>query len=418
VAVVAIGCATLFPAPGEEPVGSHFCLVCGTTGGVDVLLNILLFIPLGVGLALLGVPAGRAILLMFSLSTMIEIAQFTVIVGRDATLGDVLCNTIGGAVGFSAGLYGREWLQPRPRGAAFFVAAWGALWLAIQVISSLAFRVDIPESEYYGQLAPILGHYAVFSGSVTDARVGDLPIPDTIISDGRGVRRRLLGGATSAVSVEPSGSAAGVAPVLRVVDLRGRELVLLAQQTSDLLFGVRTSAAALRLRPPQFALSRAFPPQRIRMTDTLVLSGRYISSEVTMQALTGPATKRSRVVIPLTASLGWSLILPWQWYVRGTTLERLVSWLWVFVLVFPFGYWGALSKPRGQVGNRFVFVAGLMGAAAIICVGLYIVPRLFGLASTPSREWLAVLAGVTVGIATGRVVGGGSASSIARRERV
>lgn len=399
-AVAGILCATMVPASGEEPVGSHLCLVCGTTGGVDVVLNILLFVPLGAGLALLGVPAGRAILLIFSLSTLIEFAQFAVIPGRDATLGDVVSNTLGGALSFVGTRGGGLWLRPRPRNAWFFLGVWGAIWLCIQSVSSAAFTLSIPDSEYYGQLAPVLGHYSIFSGQVIAAHLGDLAIPDTIIADGRGLRRRLIDGATSTVSVTPGETGAGVAPILRVVDIRGHEIVLVGQQDVDLLFGVRTLAANMRLRPPQFALSRVFRQGRSKMPgDTLVLTGRYVPSQVTMGSLSSGVSGSDRIVIPITASLGWTLVLPWQWYIEGTSVERFLSWLWVSALVLPFGYWGALSRPLPDRRSLLPGVVSVAVVIAIVYAGLHIVPRLFGLSTTRTGEWLSALAGAMIGAA-------------------
>src|ERR1700688_4690962 len=147
--LAAILFATLLPASGE-PVASHLCLVCGTVGAVDFILNVLLFVPLGVGLALCGFPASRAILVMGLLSISIETAQLLVIPGRDATLGDVLTNTLGGALGFAAVRHRRTWLQPSRRNATSFVVGWGGIWLAIQTISSYALTPSIPEQRNYG----------------------------------------------------------------------------------------------------------------------------------------------------------------------------------------------------------------------------------------------------------------------------
>src|SRR6478672_4733448 len=99
--LLAICLATLWPQP-PAPVDSHFCVICGSFGTVDALLNVLLFVPLGIGLSLLEWSERRAVLAMCALSIAIEAAQFFVIPGRDSTLGDVLTNTFGGAMGFMA----------------------------------------------------------------------------------------------------------------------------------------------------------------------------------------------------------------------------------------------------------------------------------------------------------------------------
>src|SRR3954469_19639810 len=145
VSLAAIGLATLLPASGAAS-GSHFCLVCGSFGGVDAVLNVLLFVPLGIGLALSGLPAKRALLAMCALSALIETAQLLVIPGRDSTIGDLLTNALGGALGFAMARYPEDWLRPTPRIARNLLVAWAAIWLTIQIISNFGLAVSLPDS--------------------------------------------------------------------------------------------------------------------------------------------------------------------------------------------------------------------------------------------------------------------------------
>src|SRR5882672_10560265 len=135
--VAAILFATLFPEPSQA-LSSHLCVVCGTLGGVDAILNILLFIPLGLGLALSGIHWSQALLIVCALSLTVETTQFFFVTGRDASLGDVLTNTIGGALGFAVAWNAKIWLRPAPRTAATLGFGWCAVWLTIQAIASFA----------------------------------------------------------------------------------------------------------------------------------------------------------------------------------------------------------------------------------------------------------------------------------------
>ncbi|MEI2720453.1 MAG: VanZ family protein [Gemmatimonadales bacterium] len=76
------------------------CLVCGDAGTTDVLLNLLLFAPLGVGLRWRGWSGGRAVLAICLLTLAIEGTQAFALAGRDATISDVLANSLGGAIGW------------------------------------------------------------------------------------------------------------------------------------------------------------------------------------------------------------------------------------------------------------------------------------------------------------------------------
>jgi hypothetical protein len=396
-AVIAL--ATLLPASGQ-PVASHFCLVCGALGGVDSILNVLLFVPLGVGLALYGVPAKRAILAMSVLSILIETAQLLVIPGRDATIGDVFTNTLGGAMGFAASWYTRAWLHPSAGNASRLIVGWAAIWLTIQAISGFAFAPSIPESQYYGQLAPSLGDFAVFQGRVLTARIDGIVIPNTALADSRSVQRLLLNGATVGTTLVPAEPTRDIAPVVRVADAEQREIVLLAQNDVDLLFAIHSGAAVLRLRPPLFALPQVFPKggltARARIADTIAASGRYMPREVRMSARSGTETYGS--LIPLTGSLGWTLVLPWQWFIEGTVAERVISWIWVACLLLPLGYWAvycARTTPNqtGAWSRLLIWPAGV----GILYGGLALLPHAFGLAATPLNEWLAAVAGILLG---------------------
>src|SRR5438034_11796624 len=79
--------ATLIPQSGH-PESSPFCIICGSLGGVDALLNIFLFLPHGVGLALSGVRLSRAFASIFLLCASIVHAEYLYMRGQDTSVGD------------------------------------------------------------------------------------------------------------------------------------------------------------------------------------------------------------------------------------------------------------------------------------------------------------------------------------------
>lgn len=397
--VVAILFATMFPASGQ-PVDSHLCLVCGTRGGVDFVLNVLLFIPLGIGLALSGIPWNRAIFTACALSVTIETVQFFFIPGRDATLGDVLTNTIGGAVGFAVANNAAIWLRTAPRTAAILGVGWCAVWLAIQAISSFAFAPSIPDSKYYGQIARQLGDFAVFPGRVLEATIGNIAITDAQLRDVDSVGRRLLAGATVSATVLPAGPTNDIAPIVRVADDEQREIVLLAQDERSLLFGARTGAAILRLRPALFAMTGAFASgiakPRSSSSDPLTLNARYDGREAQLTARSGSVSRGSR--IPVSSSLGWTLVLPFQWYIEGTRTELAISLIWIACLTVPIGYLGACVARSDDPGwNAATVALCLLAGAATLITGLCVVQHAFGLRAAPIRDWLAAISGIVAG---------------------
>jgi VanZ family protein len=387
----------LLPEP-TPAAGSILCLVCGPLGGVSTILNLFLFAPLGIGLALSGIPRKRALLSMFALSVLIETAQYFLIPGRYATIGDVLTNSLGGALGFGIGRYATALLRPPSRVATALGLAWSALWLAIQTVSAFGFAPAFPKSEYYGEIAPRLGGFEQFPGVVVRASIADVPLPDARFSDSRKVRELLLHGASVATTIVSQGPTSDLAPIVRVADAREREIVLLAQNADNLVFGVRTGAAVLRLRPPFFALRGALPAVRPAENGatmaTLMVSARYSTREVLLNTQTSASHDRR---IPITASLGWTLLWPFQWFIEGTGTERVLSALWVACLLLPVGYWaGHVVRSSRASSNRMIAVPVVL---LLLYVGLVAVPEAFGVNPAPIRDWLAAFTGTLVGSA-------------------
>lgn len=398
--LAAIAFATLLPEP-TSAVGSIFCLLCGPLGGVSAILNVFLFIPLGIGLALSGLQPKRALFFMCALSVLIETAQFFVIPGRYSNIGDVITNSLGGALGFAIGRYAPTLLHPPPRVALTLALCWSTVWLAIQTISAFGFSPAIPRSEYYGEIAPRLGKFDQFRGAVVRASVGDVPISDTRFQDSQRVRELLLRGAIVTTTVVPAGLTSGIAPIVRIADARDREIGLLAQNAEDLVFGVRTGAAVLRLRPPLFALPDAFSAMPAGdgtlTTDTLTVSALYSRREVWVKAQTRTTHERR---ITLTASLGWTMLMPFQRFIEGTRTEVVVSAIWTALLLLPIGYWvGGVARFRSPHNAPVVGLIAVPIALMLLYLGLVAVPQAFGVTGAPLRDWLAALAGILLGSA-------------------
>ena len=77
----------------ETEVGTHFA---------EIVLNVLVFVPLGLYLSMFGVKAWQAIAIGFAVSLAFEAAQYALAIGA-ADVTDLLTNTAGTAIG--VGLY-------------------------------------------------------------------------------------------------------------------------------------------------------------------------------------------------------------------------------------------------------------------------------------------------------------------------
>ena len=181
-ATACIGIATLLPSSGPAPPFRPFCLACGDLGGTDVVLNVLLFLPLGVGLGLQGTRRRTAISGMVAASLIIEFLQ-VFIPGRDANLGDVLTNSLGGAIGFLLAAHRETLLRPSKYFERILLATWCMVWLAITTISAYALVPSPTQSQYYGLIARDLGtNLRTRPGKELLAALG---LPDYFVIGGR-----------------------------------------------------------------------------------------------------------------------------------------------------------------------------------------------------------------------------------------
>ena len=414
--IAVIFAATLTPQSGQ-PETSPLCIICGSLGGVDAVLNVLLFLPLGVGLALSGARAVPALLAMLFLTAGIELAQFFFISGRDASIGDVLTNVLGGTLGFALARGTTVWRRPTRRAAFALCMSWSAIWIAIQLLSSYAFAPALPTSLYYGQIARVFEHMATFGGQVLSATIDTVTVPNFGFAKTEQFHELLQNGASVGAVVIPAAPTPRIAPIVRIADDKRREIVLLGQDHSDLVFGLRTGAAALRLRPPLFAMREVFPVRgdgaTILMSDTLRLRARYATTGVEMRADSGGELRQRHLAV--YPALGWILVLPAQWYVEGTRAELLFSFLLLSVSLIPLGYWVSflVTSRRSEAAPQRTSALFALALPVLLAVGLVLAPRAFGLPSASPGAWLAAVTGLLLGAA----IGGAESQSALRNSR-
>src|SRR5688572_26549728 len=97
-AVLLVVVPTLTPTAGESGT-SFFCVFCGSLGGLDFSLNLLLFMPLGAAMWNATGSWRHGVVAGFLLSVAIEALQYRVVAGRYTSMGDVLANTLGSWIG-------------------------------------------------------------------------------------------------------------------------------------------------------------------------------------------------------------------------------------------------------------------------------------------------------------------------------
>jgi hypothetical protein len=349
------------------------CLLCGSRGTADAILNIVLFVPLG--LALGGDVRGlrRAILAGLALSLMIEVAQ-TSLPGRHASSADLLWNTLGAAVG--TGVYAvlkRRLETPSLVGGR----AWGMV-LGIAFAVSGVLVIPAPTDDvYWGQWTPDLGSMPQYDGTVLEARLDERALPPRRV-DAPAPHRSLLEGDWSLDGrVVIGGQPRAVAPILSIYDRHRREILLLGAHGDDLVFRERLLAHELGFESPDLRLPHAFAS--LPALDTVRVSALRRDGGTCLRL-----AAKERCGLGVTVARTWGLLLyvtgPPEWF-RG-----LVDVGWLMVLFLPLGLL-AVSLWDAAWGAG---ITGVAAAAAVLTTPL--------LAPT----WWHVLAGVA-GIVLGRV---------------
>jgi hypothetical protein len=396
VALGLIGMATLGPGSGDAWPHDFWGW---RTDTVELALNVLLFVPLG--LALRKTTPGNALLAVGATTVSIELLQYFVIVGRDGSMRDVVANFTGGAGGFLAGPCLRWlWLSDARTSRRL---AWSAtvLWIAHAALAMILFRPSVADSPLYTHLAPELGQYDTFAGTVANASVNDIPVsigrfPAAAV--GHSWESHPLELTATATTSSPTHR---LAPVLALIDSAGIELALLGESRSDLVFRTRTLADKLGLRRPVLVIDTVFAPAARAFGEPLHIAARRDRYSLSARLTYADGASRGGA-ITLRPSLAWSFW--WTFDVPSSTTIRWMAWLWLALPACAIGFWSAMSANDLRTRRSLL----LPGIALIIANAL--VPWFFGVA--PQRNMAD-----TVALATGLLVGFFLAALRAQRVR-
>jgi len=394
---------TLTPQSGPPAFAPSLCILCGEMAVQDIILNVILFVPFGVGLRLAGVRRARVIATAFCLTTAIELLQMHVIPGRDASLGDVITNTLGGVVGITLADSWHIWLLPTAQQARRLLCGGIVVWVAILAATVWALHRSLPDSTLWGQWDPAILHFDRFSGTVVKSDAAGFAFPPGARGSDPVFRRRLVSDSVLvSATVLPGTPTERTAPILSVYDPERTQIFLLAQRQRALVFSIRMNAARAMVRNPIIGLDDVFPASanaRIA-NDTLHVAGGISGNALVIRATDDARRVTRERRIALGPALAWTFFLPWPYAFGGET--ALLSALWIGGLFLPLGYWARRAR-------RPLESSAALGIAAI--AGLLIAPLVLGGAFAGWVEW----AGVAVGLTLGASIGGWRASRAARR---
>ena len=375
-AVVLVLAATLFPVGTDKSLGSHLCLLCGARSSADAIRNTILFIPIGVAALLWSRSVGKALLLAVLLSASVEIAQL-LIPGRHATVGDLLFNSLGAGVGIVAIRWVGVWLRPTPRVGRFLGFAGTVLTVLAIALSGYLLEPQFPQSTYFGQWTPDLGHLERYRGRVLAFTIGSEAIPrGRRVDDSERTRARLEGGATLRAVALAGPRTERLSSLVSIYDDHHREVVLLGPDRGDLVYRYRTRSRAWRLDQPDLRLQGA-------------LSG--VSSGDTLRAAVERDSDRYCLIVNrmrscnlgFTAGDGWSLIYHSDRF--PDWLGGILGVIWLGGLALPGAFW---ATDRGLA----------ILDSALLFGGLALIPMVTHLLPTPLVEFVAVGSGALAGL--------------------
>jgi hypothetical protein len=383
VTLAAIGAVTLVPGSekGTEP--PLACIICGEQGLADALVNVILFLPLGGGLALGEVRLRRALIAGALISALVEFAQL-LIPGRDPSVGDLLSNTVGTGIGYAA-----TWLAPvlarLDEGAAAKLSIAAALDVLLAVLLTGWFlQPSFPHGEYWGHWTPMFGHLEWYRGRVSSARIAGREVPPRRIEHSEWVRLALLRGGPIEVGFSGGPEVPGLASLFNVSDERLREIVLIGPDRQDLVFRYRTRSTAWGLdqpdlrvpggwsaRPGELAAVRAWSPAR---GEWCLASGRA-----------------HHCGLGFTVGSGWTLLFYAEAF--PAWLRALLSAGWAAAVTFPVGFF---LRQRGEG----------VAAVTVAVLGFAVLPGVVALQPTRGVEWLGIAFGLSVGCLAARALRG------------
>lgn len=397
---LAIAFATLTPDAGTPDV-DHGCVICGSLGGVDAVLNVLLFVPLGIALAFAGLRGPTAVGVMSLFSVCIELLQATVIPGRFGTLADVITNSAGSVVGFLAGIHGLRLVRPHHVAARRLALGWLILWTAGQGVVAYALLPVTTSDPYFGRIRrPHRDTGAQFPGNVLDARIGPERLTNGPLAKSDAVRAAYASadGVAFEMTVIPGRSTVERVEIVMVGGENGG-IASFEQSGRDLIFGARTGADAMRLRPLWFRIVDLFPADTGSAVPMRVFA-QYGRSTVVLQAREDTRQRTLRLVHRL--SYGWVVVNPMNVFLDGTIDETIVGALWLIAILLPAGYWGALAT--GHERRRGWHLLPAVAVTAFVTAFL-LVPLLVGMRPAAPWEYMCSAAGLALGAGLSRYSG-------------
>jgi VanZ family protein len=382
-----IAILTLVPQHAATKLPPSLCVLCGDHFALDAILNVMLFIPFGMGMRLAGLSRRRAFVIGLVTTVTVELLQIW-IPGRDTSLGDVFTNSFGGFLGILLADVWRVIVFPSRRAANRLALGWTALWVFVLVASAELAHISLPDTTAWGTWSPALLHHADFTGQVLAATAGGLPTPYAISATSADVRRRLSSDSVVVEATIVGGTGSDpIAAIATVYDYDRSQIFMLGDRKGNLVFSIRMRTADARVATPAIRLDSVFPPHRPASPDTMLVAGGLIHHRLWISVREHDVVRERTQ--PIGAGLGWSYLLPFD-YEYGSE-ARWLTVLWLAGLSAPAVYWATRAGPTT-----------LLAVGAALAASLLVIPYATAVHATAWWEWIALVLGACIGILIGR----------------
>jgi len=360
--IALVAAVTLVPNPGDLARHCPFlALECGQAITLDIVTNVVLFLPFGLCLRWTGrrprAVFGGALLLSF----LVELAQGPLVPGRDAALRDVLSNGAGGLAGAWSFEAARNVRAMGTRGLRMLGRTCAAGALGALTLGMVLLQGSLPEGVWYGQREPGGFEFERFTGSVIDARVGGYTL-DWGPIENEGSPREWTPSDTAPLwteTISPRGPSRGWAPIVAVVDRKAVRIARLAQVGGNLVFEPRVKAedwglGGLSIRTTGSVVSNA--------TDTLVVSASFVGGRLEVRHRSRHQLESETVSQQIGPITAWRTLVPFRWALQPATAS-LLDGVALALLFAPLGILCRLADRRSILSDSIVTV--LVAALAL-----------------------------------------------------
>jgi hypothetical protein len=337
---------------------------------------------MAIGLRLLGWPWRRVVAVAALLSLTVESLQFSVVVGRDAALSDLLTNTIGAAVAAALAPRAPGLLAPDPARARRLLPMAAALFLGVLTLSALGLQPGVLP----GRLRSACNSYSPEIGDWTGtlrlvALNGDTLPCNRTLADTAPIRAALNAGEVSLRIDALSGTPTGRRALVHAVSVPRASLLALMQEGTAAVFSVPTVSQRLRLSPLSLMLYGAFPSN-----PGVPFELQAGQENRRIWIASSHSGRRRSAEIVLSPSFGWSSLIWWR--LQASPEFRMLTAIWLGALILPAGYWAGFTRRPAW---------GLGGVIATLAAGLALVPFLTGYPPPHWSEWLGGVLGAALG---------------------